>query len=855
MRSTDKIFISLMSMAMVLVGSGVSPAKEGAGQKPPPDGKPTKTLLENSTLKNGGAFSVVRSGQPAAEIVIAKDAPAGMQNAARDLQGFIEKMSGAKLPIVNAPSRGALQPIFVGENEFTAQLGYQLPKFDSSGYDILVTGNYTILAGPNTIFPKSKFQNLEEFQKFVGDKYLPEHFQSGGGAFNKPLDMFLNDDVGAWYAVSALLERLGVRFYAPYEEGTIVPVAKDISLQPGRETRQAAFERREWHHAGRENEKDAALWFKRMKTGSRVGVVSNHTTRTLIGDPEMRTRHPSWFAEESPGKLFPGFANQGGVPRYTDPDFLRACVDWARKLLDTYPTLSQVTVGAPEDSGDPEHGDPYDWRDKKIYQKPGMSHKQAYANMMWDFHTAIARELKKTHPDKGLIWWCLYNNSVPTNIDPENHPDNILCRVEAVPPSYYLLKDEKERYFREIEAQWAAFQPRDKSQQWEWWLDYWFPTSPRYPEFFTHSLQETRQKQRKYFDGFFMETPAQSVNGTIRLTEVPISHLMIYVNNKLLWDPDLDVDALLNEYYRLWFGPAEKEMKAFHEYAEKVWLRPGSRSVSGVTGFLKKEDVDEYFRLLETAREKTAPGTVYRRRIEAMEDSYAGLKTLFKDREPQGPKIHLTTLPDDAAVDGDLSKYQGAWVTLPGSQETSGASQNKTEFSVALTRDKKRLFVAVRSFEEKMEQLVAQTKDFDKADIFQDDHVRIDVNTPEKNWFTVAINPAGALFDESRDLELINRYALPVLWTPGTQSHVNKRGDRWEVEVSIPTRDFGTHGPTAEYPWGLNVERVRRAGGSRESQSLATEKPSSWARLARDATPTPESDTPPSPKKPSQKNE
>ena len=41
-----------------------------------------------------------------------------------------------------------------------------------------------------------------------------------------------------------------------------------------------------------------------------------------------------------------------------------------------------------------------------------------------------------------------------------------------------------------------------------------------------------------------------------------------YVTARLYWDVDQDVDAILEEYYKLFYGPARNEMKAFHEYVE-----------------------------------------------------------------------------------------------------------------------------------------------------------------------------------------------------------------------------------------------------------------------------------------------
>jgi hypothetical protein len=41
---------------------------------------------------------------------------------------------------------------------------------------------------------------------------------------------------------------------------------------------------------------------------------------------------------------------------------------------------------------------------------------------------------------------------------------------------------------------------------------------------------------------------------------------------KTLWDPSLDIDALLDEHHRLMFGPGAAEMKMYYEEMEKKWI-------------------------------------------------------------------------------------------------------------------------------------------------------------------------------------------------------------------------------------------------------------------------------------------
>ena len=48
-------------------------------------------------------------------------------------------------------------------------------------------------------------------------------------------------------------------------------------------------------------------------------------------------------------------------------------------------------------------------------------------------------------------------------------------------------------------------------------------------------------------------------------------HLNLFVTAKALWNPDLDIEALLNDYYETYYGPAAPDMRLFWGRLEEVW--------------------------------------------------------------------------------------------------------------------------------------------------------------------------------------------------------------------------------------------------------------------------------------------
>src|SRR6185295_12102018 len=60
--------------------------------------------------------------------------------------------------------------------------------------------------------------------------------------------------------------------------------------------------------------------------------------------------------------------------------------------------------------------------------------------------------------------------------------------------------------------------------------------------------------------------------------------LELYMFGKLIWNPDLDVRAELDLYYRNYYGPAEKPMKAYHEGLTKALAESTTPVYSGGRG-------------------------------------------------------------------------------------------------------------------------------------------------------------------------------------------------------------------------------------------------------------------------------
>ena len=93
----------------------------------------------------------------------------------------------------------------------------------------------------------------------------------------------------------------------------------------------------------------------------------------------------------------------------------------------------------------------------------------------------------------------------------------------------------------------------------------------------------------------------------------------------LIWDVDQDIDAVLDEYYRLFYGPAAKEMKAALEFADDSFPAKGPQA--RVRWMPPMEVRARFVEMLHAAR-AAAGDTVYGRRVQLILDELPPLEQL-----------------------------------------------------------------------------------------------------------------------------------------------------------------------------------------------------------------------------------
>ena len=147
------------------------------------------TRLAGAEVTGQTDVFLVRGGTPASVLVLPKEPHADEQLAARELQDHIEKMSGAKVPMVTGKAAAGLTPIMIGlASAPEARAAVEAVSTDPAAFWLAVTPNGIRVAGLS-----------------------PE---------------------GTLFAAYELLELLGVRWYMPGDLGTVVPKRATVALKP-----------------------------------------------------------------------------------------------------------------------------------------------------------------------------------------------------------------------------------------------------------------------------------------------------------------------------------------------------------------------------------------------------------------------------------------------------------------------------------------------------------------------------------------------------------------------------------------------------------------------------------------------
>ncbi len=476
--------------------------------------------------------TLVREGAAVATIVI-PDTPLESESfAARELQTYVEKMSGALLPMLAEAERPEGAVVTIGATrDVPAEL---LASLDVEECVIRTTTGGGLMV--------------------VGGRRAPIVDGSGKEWVR---------DRGTLYGVYELLHRLGVRWYDPSPIGEVVPRTPTITVPDTDYRHKPPFA----YRAGFQGQ-----WAVRNRFcgnawgGPEWGGVwyewLSHMYHYIAPPDRFFTEHPEWFpligGERVPtGQLCTNA--EGLVDRFAD------------FVLDTYkrnPQLEVLGIEANDGQGwcECDACRALDIPDLRTpYNAVSMTPR------IVDFNTKVARKVAQENPEAVLGWYIYADHTeVPPGV--EALPPNLHGRVctytafsnysepieTGKSPQNLRLRGVLEGYRRLL----------THMSTYEYWSGYmWFGPMP---------IRGVIAANIRYYGKLGLE--GSYLLGPEHWGSQGFNY---WLAGRMLWDPSEDEDELLEDYCRNFFGPAAEPMHRYHLHFEQAVAESGMVVQSG----------------------------------------------------------------------------------------------------------------------------------------------------------------------------------------------------------------------------------------------------------------------------------
>ncbi len=776
---------------------------------------------------------MVENGQPNAEIIIAEKPTRSVKLAANELQTFIEKISGGRLPIVTAPTGELPLKIYVGESEQARRAGVDTAGLKRDAFRMASGPDWLALVGEDLDFTpiepwaRSKTdweKNKEaEWQKLSGHPWLNAVGSSLYKDYNKQLDIWAQDHRGSLNAVYAFLRDLGVRWYMPGELGEIVPKAASIALPVVNRTAQPEFEVRTVSRPSISSPSaDDALWYLRIGANEQYGVL-HHATRVVTEPAAQRERHPEYYALLPNGTRDIKSARPSAC--LSSPGFVQEMAAYARLMFDHYdmPICSVM----PEDGFNHCQCDLCKGQETLDRGPSGSS-----SDYVWSYVVRVANELAKTHPDRKVLCGAYSSYRLPPRTIAKL-PDNVWVQITNGRP-IREMDDVTHESTATLRREWLAKTSHPLSVT----LNYTpFTNKGDFrPQYWPHVI--ARGMRATAGTVWREDVWISSHMGGLHFPGM--SHLNPYIMSQLWLDAKQDVDALLKEYYTRFYGPAAAQMQAFIEYCE-----PNFGQMGGDPGVIRKA-----LDLFDQAKAAAPSGSVHAQRI-ALVDEFL---TTMRDRGKQIAVERPAGLPQCRILDMGTRRWQDVSQTLkidgrldepfwtasnfPQSLKdarTGKKPERATRFMARWWKDSLYLGIQCEGAPG-VAPIVGGTSDGDPA-IWDGEHIELLIETDKHSYYQLVINPDGHIIHLDRGVAKAHWRD----WSSQAEVKVHRDGGSWSAEIRLPvtssdedplhqivgsrpfkSKDKALHsGKGTNLPWHFNLFRKRAGSEDEEITSFS----------------------------------
>jgi hypothetical protein len=406
---------------------------------------------------------------------------------------------------------------------------------------------------------------------------------AGGGS----LLLAGNNGAADLHAVYTLLEEhAGCIWFTGSEQH--VPRAKKISIPAGKKVYEPAFSFRVAHFPDRENAQ--FVHRNKMSTFGEWGMFV-HTFQTLMPPSEYYGKHPEYYS------LVNGRRIQDGQLCLSNPEVIRILAENLGERMKEAPEKVYWSVS---------QNDCINYCEcegcRKLYEKYG-NISGAYIEM--------SNKIAALFPDKQISTLAYqFTRQAPVNIVPAPNVNVMFCSIECN-RSMPLGDDPRSAGFVKDLSDWSAL--TKNIFMWDYVVQFRTYLCP-FPNF--HTIQPNIQLFHSH------GIPMMFQQGSGRSWS-DLAELKQYYLSKLLWDPDLDGDSLINRFIKTYYGNAAPYIREYFDLshasldsvAEKQNLDIYGLPSYYFSSFLSRDLVTRYHDLMDRAEEAVADDTVLLSRV------------------------------------------------------------------------------------------------------------------------------------------------------------------------------------------------------------------------------------------------
>ncbi|GAA3408699.1 DUF4838 domain-containing protein [Paenibacillus hodogayensis] len=460
------------------------------------------------------AYTVVHEGVGQAVIVHAANTDQRVIQAAAKIAGYVEQSTGAMLPIMD-------ELAWTGSN-----ISDKVPI-------------YVGIAAQLSAGSQSDLPSMDD-EGFI--------MEAGNGG----IAIAGKTSAGTEHGIYEFLERyVGVRWLLPGPDGEDVPQMSSIVVPVGIVKQEPAFMSRILSPMTLPTNVTGPVqfeWARQNRLPWRFNAY--HNMYLLFPGAKYGTSNPEFYPIIHGQRFIPGAQDiSGWQPCYSEPATITEAVYTIVRFFTDNPDQVSYSLGVNDSAGFCEENPNHPLYTNKSNSKGFHDMSDIYYNWV----NQVAEEVLKVFPDKWFGVLAYENVIDPPSfaLNPRVVPVLTKDRMAWLDPQVGAADDQ-------LMAQWNAVASSTG------WYDYMYGTPYAVPRIYPHLMADNYAKAKQ------MGVSVQYAEIYPNWGEGPKA----WLSAKLQWNPDQNVDALLQEWYERAVGPnAAPDLAAYYAHWENFWTQ------------------------------------------------------------------------------------------------------------------------------------------------------------------------------------------------------------------------------------------------------------------------------------------